>query len=211
MLRRFFFLLTTLAYVSCVSQGTELDREEINKVWETYYSSIISNKDKVDLVSSEFKNDYMDHVVHAIYTSEYKLRQMKFEKKLDILLKRYMIDSLELELADINLFSDAFTQIEATSSELIITDGGLHDIIFKSDKEAYGIFVIFLREKSNQFVKENDKWKINPSKEHGKYALARKLIKDKYVKQFGSEDNAIDGLLEISTGRKGIWKPLMPK
>lgn len=203
-----YLLILFFIFNSCSFEGSVEDKNEIERVWKTYYSSTISQEEKNKLLSREFKEDYISKINSAIRASEKSLRDMAFEDKLNILSKRYAIDSLKLSDVQLNTFEKAFDKIQITSTELIPTDQGLKEIIFSNKEKAFGIFNLFLSEKSNQFVKEDGSWKINPMKEHPKYTLARTMLKRKYIKEYGSEDAAIEEFLKLITGKTAIWTPL---
>lgn len=200
--------LIALTFSSCAYEGTEADKAAIEGVWASYYSPTFSQVEKNLLLSEDYKKDYQSQIQAAFNMSEARLKKMPFEKKLTILGRRYVIDSLKLKSQQLNTFEKAFNAIETPSSELISTDQGLKNILFINDKEAYGIFWVFMSEKSNQFVKEGLAWKINPQKEHKKYKGARYMLKQKYIKAYGNEHQAVSELVKLATGRAPIWQPL---
>ena len=202
-------LLLQLSIVSsCTYKGSIEDRNAIEKTWSTYYSPNVSQQEKNNLLTEEYKLDYVRKINSAIRDSESDLKLMKFEDKLNILIKRYTIDSLQLADNQLNTFEKAFNLVETTSSILMDTDQGLSEILFTDKETAYGVFNILFSNKSNQFVKENGIWKINPTKEHHKFIEARDLLKQQYIKQYGSCDGAIEGIIHLTTGKDAIWQPL---
>jgi len=205
----FSFIVISCFLLSCFNAGSASDRAEIEKVWKRYYSPSVSHAVKNKLLSEAFKKNYMEELNSVFYEKESDLRKKSFKEKLNILAKRAMVDSLSLSIDQLDTFEKAFNRIETTSTLLIPTENGLNDILFSGKNKAYGIFSVFISEKSNQFVKEEGRWKINPSKEHAKFLLSRKMLKHKYVKEYGSEDAAIEELMKVAVGRPAMWSPIM--
>lgn len=202
-------ILSISVLTSCTYQGSPKDIAEINKVWKTYYNESISQDEKIKLLSLDYKFEYKRIIQAAMTAKESELRKMSFTDKLNILTRRNIIDSLALKPDQLRTFDDAFKRIENTSSFLIQTDQGLNEVLFANDSEAYGVFPVFLSEKSNQFVKEGFGWKINPDKEHPKFKAARFLLQKKYVNEYGSEDAALEEIIKITTGRSPNWQPIV--
>jgi len=203
-------IIFAVGYLTTSVEGpnTSLDKQAIETVWKTYYGKYAAQQEKVKLLSEAYKKEYLSNIEAAYLMPESKLRRLSFEDKLNILTRRQIIDSLDVNYSEIKTFEKAFEKIETTSTELIPTHNGLKEIIFTNEKEAYGVFQLFLSDKSNQFVKEGNDWKINPSKEHFKFLLSRKLLKSKYINEYGSEDAAIEEMIKLTTGSKANWQPL---
>ncbi len=203
-----YFSLFILFFSSCTYQGTPEDKQEIEEVWKMYYSHSVRQQEKNQLLTSEFKAEYMAIMDSALNASESQLRSMDFEDKLKIQMKKIMIDSLSLSPIELRTFESAFNKLETTSSFLLSAEDGLDEIIFINEAMAYGVYSLLFNKKSNQFIKEKGQWKINPFKEHKRFTKARDALKSQYIQEYGSEDAAIDGLLNLILGRIGIWTPL---
>ncbi len=202
-------LISIVAFLFSCS-GTEADKLAIEEVWKEYYTYSSPSR-KAELVSSDYRIAYMDQIHSALYDDKLTIMNKSFADKLNIMMKRVSIDSLSLSPEDVADFTSAFTKMEQGASFLMQTDKGLDKIIFKKSNLAYGIFKVFMSDKSNQFVKEGDDWKINPLEEHPKFAPARELIKKKYVKQYGSEEAGISELIKVTHGRSPNWNPPFSK
>ncbi len=200
-----FILFTSL--LSCAVEGTIEDKKQIEETWTTYYSpTTMAEKDK--LLSKEYKDAYLRHLDLSIRGNRNEINKLSFADKLNVLTRRIIIDSLNLSDDQLNTFEKAFNELETTDNFLISTDAGLSDIIFTDKEVAYGIFNMLITKKSNQFVKEEGQWKINPNKEHPKFNMSRALIKKKYIKEYGSENAAIEALIKLTTGQPVRWEPL---
>lgn len=200
-------LVLFVLFYSCY--GSNEDKLSIDKIWTEFYSSS-SSSEKVNLLSAEYKLEYMEQINAALYADKKSILENSFEDILNIMMKRVKIDSLDLRPLDVNEFEKAFSNIEETNSILVNTENGLSEIIFESNEEAYGVFNLLIMDKSNHFIKELDGWKINPYKEHSKFSSARNQLKLKYLNRYGSEEVAVEELLKLTLGRPD-WSPPFEK
>lgn len=192
---------------TCTPTTVPDDAEIINHLWEQYYDVHTPMSEKTDLVSEEFKKEYLKKINDALEMPEATLRELSFTEKINILTKRQQIQSKIRGLNELSTFEQAFKILEEQPSASI-AQNGLRDILFVSDDEAFGIFFMSLSEKSAQFIKEGKKWKINPLKKHPGSLFRRDMFEQNLIQTYGNEDTAIEAIIPLLTDESPYWQPL---
>ncbi len=207
MMNRFYFGVWIILVSACNPQATPDDKEIISDIWQQYYDVYTPMSEKTDLVTAEFKEEYLKRVNDALEMPETTLRQLSFTEKVNILTKRQQIQSKVTALNQLSTFEQAFKILEEQPSASI-TENGLKAILFVSDDEAFGIFFMSLSEKSAQFVKEGKQWKINPLKRHPGSLFRRDMFERNLIQTYGDEDAALEAIIPLLTDESPYWQPL---
>lgn len=180
----------TPGYTSCPDAEFPLACDSIYKIWDIYRKEESDPLEKAQMLSifqlAKFKSNMKD----ALHLDKEGLLKLDFPDQIRIVQNRMML----LELHTIQELREMEDQ-EIYAEALYVTVGSeptknkLAKIKFTSPNNAYGIYPIFGQEKSVNFTKDADNWKINIYKEDPYFDDQRARLEKTMLSSYASPED----------------------